>query len=279
MTTRITSPEAAAVSALAAYLKTAITGDSRFALSDVVDQWPEPNPPLELGDTRIIIAISRDGAAKGNRLGAPPITRVTPVSPPTTPSTAVVRTLRASLMFPITLGVWASTRAMRDDADDFIDDLLNQPYWNTVVPLVNTTTTAAIAAGTQTVVPVSMADLWPGRLLSVDSGANLETVRVISTTYSSFVAAFTRPHAPGVQLLELKARRQTHDVGLALQCPNALNAVASFDIDDPVVLDDGPMSQRQEWRSVRQGDVQIPHLVELTAMMQQSVALVPTFTR
>jgi len=36
-----------------------------------------------------------------------------------------------------------------------------------------------------------------GSLLTVDSGANQETVRVIATTPTSFTAVFTRPHPSG----------------------------------------------------------------------------------
>lgn len=61
-----------------------------------------------------------------------------------------------------------------------------------------TSTTAAIAAGNQTVTPVSMNFIEIGSILIVDGGSNAESVRVTAITATTFTATFSVPHAANV---------------------------------------------------------------------------------
>jgi hypothetical protein len=82
----------------------------------------------------------------------------------------------------------------------------------TNLQLVATTSQSAVqlpprrSTAPATVIPVSMSgstttgrpwSIQVGSLLTVDSGANQETVRVIATTPTSFTAVFARPHPSG----------------------------------------------------------------------------------
>lgn len=60
-----------------------------------------------------------------------------------------------------------------------------------------TSIVAAIAAGTQTVTPASMAGIYAGTVMTVDVGVNCETVSVASVTGTTFTATFRKPHSAG----------------------------------------------------------------------------------
>jgi hypothetical protein len=63
-----------------------------------------------------------------------------------------------------------------------------------------TQATSAIAAGTQTVMPVSMAGIYPGSVFWADPGkGNAEQIVVLSTTATTFAATFANPHAQPVE--------------------------------------------------------------------------------
>ncbi len=84
---------------------------------------------------------------------------------------------------------------------------LTLPLFNRAVPF-NTTGTAAVAAGVQTVTPASMSNvasgvLWSikvGSNLTIDTGANQETVAVTAVTAANFTATFTRAHVAGFRI-------------------------------------------------------------------------------
>ena len=61
-----------------------------------------------------------------------------------------------------------------------------------------TSTTVAIATGSQTVTPASMNFIEVGSVLNVDGGSNAETVRVTAITATTFTATFLIPHAAKV---------------------------------------------------------------------------------
>ncbi|PYU65510.1 MAG: hypothetical protein DMG49_24075, partial [Acidobacteria bacterium] len=60
---------------------------------------------------------------------------------------------------------------------------------------INTTLGAAVAPGTATVAPGSMANITVGTVLNVGRGTNMEPVYVTATTSSTFTAAFAKPHS------------------------------------------------------------------------------------
>jgi hypothetical protein len=62
---------------------------------------------------------------------------------------------------------------------------------------------AAVAAGVQTVTPASMTFIEVGSALSIDGGANQETVTVTATTATTFTAAFTKAHVAGTGVSRL----------------------------------------------------------------------------
>jgi hypothetical protein len=72
--------------------------------------------------------------------------------------------------------------------------LLEIKQWLSISNNVNTSIAAAIAPGTQTVTPASMANIVPGYLLTVDIGAAQEEVQVLTTTGTTFTAAFANSH-------------------------------------------------------------------------------------
>lgn len=59
---------------------------------------------------------------------------------------------------------------------------------------IDTTSSAPIATGSQTVTPASMAKITAGVVLSVDGGSFQEFVQVASVTSSTFTATFARAH-------------------------------------------------------------------------------------
>lgn len=273
-----TSPSAALTDALATYLRTKLQATAGFGDSDVVTDWPEPTLDLRLSATRVIVAVIRAGEPKDDeRVGQPVLTRVTPGAAPM----ATLRYDFGQVDLPMTLGVWAFSKAMRDDADEVLHGLLNQPYWTTVSPLVSTTSPAAIAKGAAAVTPASMANIWPEAMLRV-GGTGGETVRVDSITPTTFTATFVAAHAGGATIVEVAARRHNAENGLSLRAPQHWNLVARYDFGAPRSLDDaegGRGSQRQEWRSISSGTGSLRHVREVSGVLQVSGAtLAPSTT-
>lgn len=250
-----TSPEAALIKALADYLRDEITAEADLADSEVVEAWPEPTEDLRLGDTRVVVSVIRAGRSEGDdRLGGPLVERVTPTTSPA----GTVRFDLGQVDQPITIGVWAARRQLRDDVDLLIAEKLNRPMWDTIAPRARTTLGAAITrVGEQLVTPASMDDIWPGCTLLVDSGASLERVVVTDIRATGFYATMRKKHAAGVALEEVAGRRETAASGLTLRATDHFSNLAQYVFDDGVqVLDDaegGRNSQRQEWRSLRNG--------------------------
>src|SRR5437763_1223953 len=60
---------------------------------------------------------------------------------------------------------------------------------------INTTLGTAVAPGTATVAPGSMANITVGTVLNVGRGTNMEPVYVTATASSTFTAAFAKPHS------------------------------------------------------------------------------------
>ncbi len=260
-------PEEAMIAALASYLRDALTGEADFADSEVIAEWPEPTEDLRLDNNRIVVSIIRAGASEGeDRLGAPEAERITLGTAPV----GTVRYAVGQVDQPITIGVWASTAALRNDADLFVADLLNQPMWSTVAPRVLTTLAVATTKlGEQLVVPTSMADIWPGCTLEIDT----ERVVVRDILPTSFRATLRKKHAAAVSITEVEGRRESIASGLHLRCDNHYGNLAHFLFDDGVAsLDDaegGRGRQRQEWRSVRQGVGSIMRTREVTGVVLQ----------
>lgn len=266
-----TAPEAALITALADYLRDAITAESDLADSEVVDAWPEPTVDLELGPSRVVVAVIRAGGSESDdRLGPPVVERVTPTTSPQ----GTVRFDWGQIDQPLTIGVWAHRPALRSDVDDLIQRLLNQPLWNTCPPLAATTLGAAITkAGTQTITPASMDDIWPGCTLEIDSGASLERVIVSDILPTGFRATTRKAHAAGVAIVEVEGRKEFAASGLHLRAELHHSNRAHYLFEDGVTtLDDaegGRGSQRQEWRSIRSGVGSIRYTREVEGVTLQ----------
>lgn len=293
MTAAVVAPHIAATDALFLYLQAQIKAAPGFGSSDAVDEWPDPTQDLSLGDARIVIGVTRVGAARGDdRLGAPALQKVTPgVSP-----AATGRYDFGLVEQDIAVGVWAPTRAMRDDADEVIDNLLNQPFWSTVSPLLTTPTTlpAGAKAGDTRLVPASMSKIFPGATLQIGSGATVDVVRVkdIGPTWFEVYAPLLNAHANTDAVLEVPGRlNEVAAVGVSLRCssvtsngvtyPGHLDQIARYDFDQPMHFDDaedGAGSQRQEWRSVRNGTARIRYCRDLAVAMQVQLQVKSTLT-
>lgn len=261
-------PEETLLTALATYLQDALRAEADLADSEVLNEWPEPTTNLRLGDSRVVVSIIRAGASEGDdRLGGPIVERVTPgVSPK-----GIVRYDAGQIDQPITIGLWASTAARRNDVDLLLRELLNQPMWATIEPIVNTTLAVAITrTGEQLVTPASMADIWPGCTLQVGT---TERVVVKDIRPTGFIATFKKKHAAAVTVVEVAGRRETIATGLHLRCADHFGNIATYLFDDGVAtLDDaegGRGRQRQEWRSMRNGVGSIRWTREVTAVLQK----------
>lgn len=248
-----TAPEAALVTALANYLRTQLQAQSDLAQSDVVEQWPEPTDDLALSQNRVVVAISRGPAASVERIGGPLLEQVTVG----TGATGTARYEYGEISVMLTVGLWAHRRALRDDVDLFLAEVLNRPLYETIPLVVSTTLAAPVAKGEQLVTPASMANVAPGCTLQIDTGTAAEVVVVKDVRPTGFVATLTRAHAGGVPIVEVAGRNEIAATGLHLVCPDHYGNRALFMFEDqPQVLDDaegGQGSQRQEWRSIRHG--------------------------
>lgn len=266
-----TAPEAALLTALANYLRDAITAEVDLADSEVIDAWPDPTTDLELTPSRVVVAVIRAGRSEtDDRLGGPVVERVTLTTSPA----GTVRFDWGEIEQPITIGVWACRAALRDDVDHLIHGLLNRPMWSTIAPRALTTLgTATTKLGAQVVTPDSMDDIWPGCVLEIDSGASLERVVVSDIRPTGFVATLKKLHAAGVTIEEVESRREVAAAGLHLRADLHHGNRCSYLFDDSVqVLDDaenGRGSQRQEWRSLRPGVGSIRYTREVTGVVLQ----------
>jgi hypothetical protein len=183
-----TAPEAAMLTALVAYLQAKFdaTGVNDLGQSHVVDEWPDPSEPLALAQNRVVVAVIRGGNSRGDtRLGGPNVSKVTPGPG----ATGTVRYEFGTIEQPITLGLWAWRKQLRDDVDLFLGELLNQPMFSTISPVANTTLALATKKlGEQLVTPADMTDVWPGITLEIGTGASLERVVVKDIRPTGFVA-------------------------------------------------------------------------------------------
>lgn len=273
-----TSPEAALIKALVAYLQTSITtalnpttGLPDLAQSTVVEEWPEPTVDLQLAHNRVVVAVIRAGRSSGDkRLGGPLVEKVTPgVSP-----TGTVRYEYGQIDQPLTIGLWANRRELRNDVDLLLGELLNRPMWSTISPVAATTLSTAITTtGEQLVVPASMVDIWPGITVDIDTGANLERVYVKDIRPTGFIASVRKKHSAGVAIAEVAGRRETAAAGLHLRATDHFSNLAQYLFDDGAqTLDDvegGRGSQRQEWRSLRNGVGSLRWSREVTGVVLQ----------
>ena len=197
-----TSPTAAMRAALAAYLTTYLV---QHGLPDAecMERWPDANQPLKLSPTRVVLSVVLVGAPRTTRIGGPVVNRVMPGAMPA----ATIRWDWDQQDQDLMLGLWAETGALRDDADELLHAALNRPYWDTCPPVVNTTLRQVApvsgpgvasyvvpAPGRYMVTPASMADIWQGTLLQVDTGDRREVVRVEAITPFGFVATFANAH-------------------------------------------------------------------------------------
>jgi hypothetical protein len=266
-----TAPEAAIITALADYLRDGITAEADLADSEVVDAWPDPSTDLRLAQNRVVVAVLRAGRSDtDDRLGGPQVERVTLTTSPA----GTVRYDFGEIEQPITVGLWACRPRLRDDVDLLIHGLLNRPMWSTIAPRALTTLGTAITkVGSQLVVPASMADIWPGCVIAVGSGASLERVTVSDIRATGFVATMRKVHAAGVVLEEVESRRETAAAGLHLRAADHHSNRCFYLFDDGVqVLDDaegGRVSQRQEWRSLRTGTGAIRFTREVAGVVLQ----------
>lgn len=263
--------------ALATHLLAKVTAVAGLADSAVVSEWPDPRTDLELSQTRVVLAVTRFGKLEGSgQCGRPTVRIVTPTS-------GVLGTVQYEedvLSQPLQVAVWAHSQAMRSDVDRIVSDALNAPFWSTVSPIVTTTLAAAITTtGEQWATPASMAGIFPGTTLQVST---TEWVQVTEVRAGKFRATFAKTHAASEALVEVSARRQTHDRGLHLRLTDQFSQVARYDFEGQQMLDDvegGAASQRQEWRSTREGVARAVYIREVTNVtLQPTPVAVGTYT-
>lgn len=262
------STEAAIIETLASYLLAQVPAQTGLGASTVVAEWPEPTTDLQLSATGVAIAVIRAGAPRPQeRLGPPRISRVIPGTYPA----CTVRYDMGIVEQPITIGMWAMSRQMRDDADYVIGSLLNKPYWSTVSPIVSTTSSLASKKGDTILTPASMTDILPGMILQIDSGGALENVNVDSLTFDqriNLVKPLNFAHAASVALVQVAGRNVTLEDGLQLRAANYFNAVVRYDFQAPSTMDSPARSQLQEWVSLRQGIGMIRRYLEVPGVQQ-----------
>lgn len=178
------------------------------------------------------------------------------------------------LEVPITLGVYAVSKAMRDDAVYMLQNIINQPRSATITPVVSTTLPAIVKLGVQTVVPASSANIWPGMQLLVDVGANTEIVEVIELYTDRFTANFTRLHAAAAPAVETAGLLQPIGaIGLYLRCPLHFNTQARYDFDNPRTPDSDGGSQSQEWKATMNGMLRVSYLQQSPGVLRQRTFL------
>lgn len=264
------------LTALSTYLQAQLAALGALANSQLVDEWPEPTQDLTLSTTKVVVAVTRAGKPDvDDRIGGPNVQKVTLGTSPL----GTVRYEYGSIEQPIAIGLWAQTRALRDDVDLFIQGLLNVPYWTTVSPVASTTLLTAITkTGLQLVKPAAMTDIWPGILVDVNTGSLKERLLVREIRADGFKASPTKLHNAGVGIVEVAGMRETTGEDLYLRCPNHYNNIAHFQFEDsPQTMDDaegGRGSQRQEWRSIRNGIGSIRWSRDIAAVVLQKTAAI-----
>lgn len=243
----IVSPSVAMRGALAAHLAAGLQVTPGLESSAVLGRWPEPTEDLTLGPARVVVGLEIGAEPKlAGRIGGPYLARVTLGEG----TAAEFRYDYDQIEQEIAIGLWASSEALRDEADEAVFDLLNRPFWSTVAPVVDTTTTATAEPGERWVTVADLGDVWPGAFLRIDEGGNEETVRVLAVSPVAFLARFNRSHLAGVGVVEVAARNELAASGLHLRLENHHNVIASLRFGEARRLQD---AQRQEWRSVRKG--------------------------
>jgi uncharacterized membrane protein YgcG len=98
---------------------------------------------------------------------------------------------------------------------------------------------AAVGVGVQTVTPASMTFIEVGSPLSIDSGANQETVVVTATTATTFTANFTNAHAGGVGVGRLADTSVPAAIGAGVQSVTP-GSMANVAVDSILTVDTGP---------------------------------------
>lgn len=252
------SPSVALRDALAAYLAAKLPLVAGLEDSTVRTTWVEPQDDLVLGPTAVVVSVIQAGEPRVSaELGPPRVSRVKPDD--------VFRYVYRYVDQDLTIGVWAHSEAMRDDADEVIFRLLSVPYWQTVTPRVSTTSTLAIPVGDSVITPASMSDVWPGTRLRVDTGAGVEEyVDVLEIGVDRFRARFRRAHAAGCALVEVPARREIAAGHVSLRLATHYDVVGSFVAEEARPLDTGATVQRQEWQSIRTVVASAPHVREIS---------------
>jgi len=283
----LTHPIAAMHEALAIYLRTAIRAVSGLGDSECLKKWPQATEDLKLSPTRIVVGITRAGAPTSTRIGRPKPTKIDALA-----ATKTARYVHDQLDQSLTLGLWAMSPVMRDEADQVLRDALNVPYWTTCPPTVSTYCTAITpidkrgrptgpsattmpTAGRYLIAPASLDDVWHETRLrvggsqvgtSIDADPTTETVRVEELTPFGFIVTTRRAHTlTQPQLREVVARQERIARGLSLRCSLHHNAPARFMFEEPQCLDNDMNSQTQQWRSVRSGVGSIPQITVINA--------------
>jgi hypothetical protein len=98
------------------------------------------------------------------------------------------------------------------------NDVLTEMSYVLVEPVVATTLGTAVTAGAQTVTPPTMASIFAGAQLLVDSGVNQEVITVTSITTTTFTATFANSHSGAATLAGA-----TFPVGQTEAFPGAVN--------------------------------------------------------
>ncbi len=262
------SPEVTLIETLAAYLQTSLSANAQLSASKVVTEWPEPTTRMQLAPNAVSVAVIRSGQGTKPRdnLGSPKFVQLYPGTYPA----CTIRYDYGIVEMPIVIGLWAQSRALRDDVDYVIEQLMNQPYWSTVSPVVSTTLATAITTtGMQKIYPASMADIWPGTKLQIDTGANQEVVQVTEIQPTFFWASPRGTHAASVAMVEVAGRYTVAESGLSLRAPNYFNAVCRYDVFDSMPVTDGSeSSQLQEWMSMRTGVGKVRSYIEVPGVQQ-----------
>jgi hypothetical protein len=244
----VVSPTVAMRDALASHLGAGLLASFGLSSSVVLGRWPEPTEDLTLDRAGVVVGLDVSAEPKtGARIGGPFVSRVTLGAEA---PAASFRYDYDQIEQELVIGVWASSEPLRDDADEAIGRLLNLPFWSTIEPAADTTLAAEVFAGRRWVAPASVADIWPGCVLRIDSGGAQEHVTVLEVSPVAFLAVFRFDHEAGAEVVEVAARGEAAAVGLSLRLENHHGVTAGFRFGEARRLQD---AQRQEWRSVRKG--------------------------
>ena len=256
------SVEDVILTTLSSYLATQIVLVTGLSASGVVNEWPEPTAHLNLSQTRVVISVSRGGAGKEqNRLGPPVMVKANG------DGTFVYDC--GSLSQPVDIGVWACTKGLRDDVDNIVFGLMNQPRYSTVPVLASTTLSVGVTKTgiRQLVTPVSMTGISPGVRLKIGT---TDWLNVDSISATGFYCTPYFTHSAGETVVEVPGTYETAASGLSLRVSSSLDlyagAVVNYLCQDGVrTFDASTTSQMQEWRSLRTGNGRCRLLRRVTA--------------